>query len=623
MNRKVFTRRVLLTGLFIFGLAFFYIYRFTGILFTEKINLTTEINTKIKRGRITDLNGYVLAMSVESQSLFANPQEIENPADVSKKLSRILGYNSEWISQRLNRNKRFVWLKRKMDDADAGNIKSLGIKGLYFKKEFKRIYPQGRTASNIIGFTDIDNNGLEGIEFQFDKILKGMDGRISLFQNLPGIDERTIIEGKNITLTIDRFIQHISEHEIKNAVSASGAKQGVITVLEVKTGRILAIAKYPDFDPNYYNKFSDEARGNFSIVNSFEPGSTFKIIALSAIMEYRPEALNKAYLCDGSIEIGDAVIKCGKAHGNVNIYDIIKHSCNVGIIKAMTDVKKKDFYELIKRFGFGEKTGVELPGEDMGIVRPVDKWSGLSKYSMSIGHEISVTSIQLAAAFCAIGNGGIYLRPRIIEAIERPDGTLDQSFYPASKGIIIKKTDAQRILKMMREVVTGGTGEKADIDYYRAAGKTGTAQKYNRRGGYDPNRFVASFIGLAPIENPDVCILVIIDEPGGEIAGGDVAAPVFASTARRILPYRGVKIKTIPEMNPLKFKSGVKKFDGRRVPDFSGMSVSESLKILISMQETRKISYRFVGSGIVSGQSLMPNSDIADNKEIILYLREK
>jgi hypothetical protein len=217
----------------------------------------------------------------------------------------------------------------------------------------------------------------------------------------------------------------------------------------------------------------------------------------------------------------------------------------------------------------------------------------------------------------------VYLCPRIIESIERPDGSIEQSFYPSSKGSIMKKEDAGRILRMMRQVVVGGTGVKAEIGYYRAAGKTGTAQKFMRRGGYYPDRFVPSFIGLAPVEDPDVCILVVIDEPQGTNSGGEVAAPVFANAAREILPYRGIKIKTVAETDPVKLKLKTRKFDGRSVPDFSGLSVTESLRLFILMQGKYDFSYRFVGHGAVYDQSLLPGTDLAGNKEIILYLRER
>ncbi len=604
------------------SIACFFIYRFINLQFSDRIKLTPDKRLEVRRGFIKDKNGYILAISIESESLFANPEVIKNPIDVANRLSPIIGISKNFILRRIIKEKRFVWLKRKMDDEETERVKSLKIKGLHFKKEFKRLYPHDRLASNIIGFVAIDNNGLDGIEYRFDNLLSGRDRR-SILQRVIDIRERDLVEGKSLSLTIDRFIQNVSEKEIARGVREFNAERGVIAILEVNTGRVLAIAKYPNFNPNYYYKYSDEVRGNFTVVNSFEPGSTFKIIALAAIMEHFPGALKKKFLCEGRVEIGDASIKCGRSHGKVNINDIIKHSCNVGIIKAMKEVSKKDFYNVIKKFGFGDRVGIELPGESRGIVRSTTSWSGLSKYSISIGQEISVNSLQLIAAFGAIGNYGVYLNPKIIESIGKNDGSVVQGFFPSSKGRILSENNAKKIIKIMREVVVGGTGEKADFEYYKAVGKTGTAQKSMRRGGYSPDRFVASFIGLAPMERPDICILVVIDEPMGTNSGGEVAAPVFARAAKRILLYRGVKVKRIAAKDPLKIKSKKKKFDGSTMPNFNGLTASESIKLLLKMQKGYSFKYYFIGSGKVYKQSPVPGTKISGKKEIILFLRER
>ncbi len=622
MNRKVFKRRVIITGFLMMSLACFFVYKFIDLLVTDKINLLNEKKSEIRRGYIKDRHGYILAVSIENESLFANPEEIQDPIAVAKILSPVIDKSRGYILKRLNRKKRFIWLKRKLDASEIDKVKSLRINGLYFKKEFKRYYPHGRTASNIIGFVDVDNNGLDGIEYKYDKILSGLDKR-SFFQSIDKPEKGEIIEGKNIVLTVDKYIQHICEKEIKKGVIKQDAKQGVVTVLEVSTGRVLAIAKYPDFDPNYYNKYSDEARSNFSVVNGFEPGSTFKVIALAAIMEYAPDALKIRYRCEGKIEIGDATIKCGKKHGVININEIIKHSCNVGIIKAIREVDREDFHDFINKFGFGEKLGVDLPGEYSGILWPIDKWSGLSKYSISIGQEISVTSLQLTAAFASIGNFGIYLNPRIIESIERPDGSLEQSFYPVTKGRIISIKNSKRILKIMRNVVLDGTGQKAGLLYYKAVGKTGTGQKSMKRGGYYKNRFVSSFIGLAPMKKPDLCILVIIDEPENKSAGGDVAAPVFAKIADRVLLYRGIKLKEIPPIDPVKIKLSKRNFNGKTMPNFSGLTISGSLELLHEIQKKHNIRYSFQGNGKVYRQSLIPGTKLSNKTELTLFLKER
>ena len=267
-----------------------------------------------------------------------------------------------------------------------------------------------------------------------------------------------------------------------------------------------------------------------------------KIIALSSLLENKPEALKKEYFCEGFVDINDVRINCLHKHGKVNMDQIIAQSCNAGMIQSVKNLEKKDLYKTLRKFGFGAQTGIELPGEAEGILRPVAQWSGLSKYSMSIGHELSVTSIQLAAAFNAIANGGVYVTPSLIEKIEKPDGTLVQSFYPRTKGRIIKQEDASTLMKMMRDVVSSGTGKRADSVYYQIAGKTGTSQKFSSAAGGYSDRNVSSFVGIAPYQNPKICMVVVIDDPEDRFTGGASAAPVLMQYNRpytSVFRYRG------------------------------------------------------------------------------------
>lgn len=604
-----------MTGLLLLSIACFFIFKLISLHFSDKIQISSEEEIETRRGFIKDRDGYILAISIEKYSLFANPEEIDNPEEAAKSLSPAIGLSQKFILDRINRNKRFVWLKRKINDETVEKVKRLGIKGLHFKKEYHRVYPHDRLASNILGFVDIDNNGLEGIEHRYNKILSGK--KKTIFSREIASENRS-----SITLTIDRFIQYICEQEIEHGVKEFDAERGVAVVLEINTGKILSIARYPDYDPNYYWDFTDEERSNFSVVNFFEPGSTLKVIALAALMEYVPSVNKKSYYCGGSIKIADTEIKCGKKHGYVSISEIIKYSCNVGIIEAMKEIDKNAFYKVLKKFGFGEKTGIELPGESAGILRPVNTWSGLSKYSISIGQEIAVTSLQLVSAFGALANGGVYMIPTIIESIENSDGTVVQKFFPRTRGKIVSSNISADILKIMSRVVTGGTGEKAGLEYYNAGGKTGTGQKFMRRGGYYTGKDIASFIGIAPIERPDICILVVIDEPKGITAGGDIAAPVFARIAHRALPYRGVKVRRITAADPVKIKSREREFNGY-IPDFHGLLMSDSLRLLLKIQKSNNVKYYFIGSGRVYKQSPAPGKGISADTQIVLYLREE
>ena len=608
MNQKVFKRRVYITGLLILALSILFIINLFTLHFSNKIIVPDENIREVHRGYIKDSNGFILAISIELNSLFANPEEIDDPNNISKKLSPIIGLSQKYILKKLMKKKRFIWIKRKLDDSIADKVKSLKIKGLYFKKEYRRVYPHGTLASNIVGFVGIDNSGLGGIEYKYNSLLSGLDD---------GVSRGSMIFGKNIVLTIDRYIQHISEKEIENTVRNNQAKQGVVLVLEVKTGRILALAKYPNFNPNYYYRYSQFARRNYSIIDSFEPGSTFKVLSLASMLEFNLPVLSSSYTCDGKIDIADVTINCTHVHGTIKMDDVIRHSCNVGVIKAMKGLGKKKLYHILRRFQFGKKTGIVLAGETAGIFREPGKWSGLSKYSIAIGHEISVTSLQLAAAYGAIGNGGVYVLPSIIESIEDHDGSIVKKFKPKIKGRVIKKYTAHVLKKMMRGVVESGTGILAEPVYCKAAGKTGTSNKYIRKKGYS-DRVVSSFIGLAPFKRPEICVLVIVDEPINMLSGGKVAAPVFSKIVDRVLVKKGIINKRIRAESPVPVRIRKVKFTGKKMPDFTGKRLPESVKLLLGIKRKYMIQYSIAGSGKVVRQNPAPGTKLKNNDKIIL-----
>jgi cell division protein FtsI (penicillin-binding protein 3) len=621
MDEKIFKRRVITTGFIVMIIACFFIFRAAELHFSGNIKVSEKKTYESRRGYIKDRNGNILAVSIEKNSLYINPGEIQDPQKFAQILSPAIGLSEKHILSRIKPGKRFVWLKRKLEDEEFVKINNLYLRGVHFTKEYARVYPYDRLVGNILGFVNVDNIGIEGIEYKFNDILLEEENKSIFSLGKNGVQDSDLTRSADITLTIDKYIQYVSEKEIKEAVVSSRAIQGSAVVLEVKTGKILAAAKYPDFDPNYYFKFPSEARSNYAISNAFEPGSTLKIMALAAILEKNPKAIQREYVCDGNIVIGDTTIKCTKVHGRLNIADIIKYSCNVGIIQAMKNVSKDDYYSILSKFGFGEKTGVEVPGEAAGILRPVKDWSGLSKYSISIGQEISVTTVQLAAAFSAIANGGVYLSPTIIEKIEKGDSTPEYKYEIRPKSRIVSAENAKIILRMMREVVKGGTGELAGIEYYEAAGKTGTAQKFFKREGY-AEKYIASFIGLLPFNDPDICILVILDEPKTTISGGEVAAPAFARIAKKVLVYRGERIKKTEANDPYSGKIRDVKFDGITMPDFRGLFMSESINLLIKMQNRNNIKYNFTGKGRVFKQSPAAGTKLNPGQQIIIYLTE-
>ena len=484
-----------------------------------------------------------------------------------------------------------------------------------YKKEYLRAYPHGRLASNIVGFAGMDNNGLEGIEYKFDGRLSGItDGGAAASDDT--------VKGYSINLTIDGLIQSVAEHEIEEGSRRYSAIRGAAVVYEIKTGRILALAKYPAFNPNEYWKYSPEERRNFTVVDSFEPGSTLKIIAAAALLQNNPDVLRESFTCRGSIDIADTTVKCTGVHGALGLDGIIKHSCNAGIIQAMKREKKDSYYATLRRFGFGQITEVEIPGESEGLLRPINEWSGLSKYSMSLGQEISVTSLQLIAAFGAIANRGVYMTPSIIESIERQDGSRLQEFYPRSKGRIIREDIALRLMHMLRGVVEGGTGERASIARYDVAGKTGTAQKSMNKGGYYPDKVMASYRRRA------------VPRPGNMHPGGDrrtrntcirrdAAAPVFAKIAGRVLPYLGIKTSHIAARQPLRSRIPAPPADYTRMPDFRGRSLSEAMMMLTRLQKKANIAYTLSGKGTVFRQMPGPGEALRNPQAITLFLREQ
>jgi len=615
LNQEVFKKRIYATALLFIIIVLLFIIKIFNLHFSEKIILSQKEPKDNGRGFILDKNGYHLAMSIEYNSVFANPAEVEKTDSNIFNLSSVLGIPVSEIKDKLTSNKKFVWLLRKCDEETIKKVQSLKIKGIYLRKEYRRVYPYNDLASNIIGFVGVDNNGLEGIEYNFDKILSGKDEIVNDETDYPAY------QPKDITLTIDRFIQHVAEEELSKTIKSTNARQGAVIIMEVKTGRILAFAKKPSFNPNNLTLISREQLNNFSFVDAFEPGSTFKVMALIALMENNPEALQKGYFCDGYVDINDVYINCLHKHGNVTIRDIIAYSCNAGMIQAVQPLHKTAFYEMLKKFGFGEKTGIEIPGEATGILRPVKQWSGLSKYSLSIGHEISVNSIQLTAACNAIANDGVYMSPSIIEKISKKDGSPTRSFFPTSKGRVINISVAKAALASMRDVVVRGTGKRADSAFYQIAGKTGTAQKFSSDTGAYSNRNISSFIGIAPYDNPVITMLVVFDDPGDKKTGGVIAAPVFMNIVERTLPYLGLGGKDISNLRVKKTSQGMQRMDYTTMPDLSGMTISEASIVLQDLTLHYDIKYYVKGYGRVAAQKPSAGTKLNKNDSVFIILK--
>jgi cell division protein FtsI (penicillin-binding protein 3) len=588
--------------------------RTVALHFSDKITLNYSSKQQtVRRGYINGSNGELLAVSIEQSSLFANPRHITQPRKTAQLLSEILQMDEDEIYTRLILNRQFIWIKRKLPDLTVSKIRSLKIDGLYFKKEFKRVYPHDTLASHILGFTDIDNNGLAGIEYKYDSYLKGEE-------DVKNVDSDNLVFGYNVKLTIDKYIQYVAEKYLFEAAEKHSADKGAVIVQDVTNGRILAAAVYPAYNPNYYYRYSPNERALYSIVEPFEPGSTMKIFAAAAWLRSSAKDFNRTYNGNGEITLYDTTIHSTKVHGWITLPDAIRVSCNVSVIRAMMDVPQSTLYETLERYGFGKRSCPDFPGEAAGILREVKQWSGLSKYSISIGHELSVNSLQLTAAYSAIANGGIYIEPSIIESIEMNDGHKIQEFYPRSRGQIISRENSEHLRKMLRSVVVSGTGSNAETVYYKTAGKTGTAQKASPTGGYDEERYTASFVGFAPFEKPKISISFIIDEPQGVTSGGDVAAPYFAAIVRDVLPYLGVGA-SFSDSETIKTASGSGlEFDGKTMPNVIGKQPADIAPLLTSIQNSINAQVNITGDGWIATQNPSPGTILKPGAIITLTL---
>ena len=505
---------------------------------------TVSLELEPNRGTIFDSSMRVLAVNLNRDSIFANPREVKNKDKVSKALSRILGLNEKFIFDRLSREKSFVWLKRKVTPEEAFKVKSLKFTGIETIKESKRFYPNKSLACHILGTVDVDNAGLEGVELMYNKYLKGESGWLISTKDarkkvLESYQNELIPpkDGLNMILTIDEVIQNIAERELLKAYEKYNAKGASIIVMDPKTGDILALANFPNFDLNDLAKRSTESGRDRALSDFFEPGSVFKIITASALLQENAVNLTDTFFCEnGEWHIGRRTLHDHSPYGTLTFRDVIEKSSNIGTVKAASRLGPNRMYNYMKLFGFYNKTGINLPGEVVGMNRPVSKWSGVSMYAIPMGQEVTTTAIQLACAISAIADNGYVVRPRIIKEIVNKNGEVIKDFPPEVMNKAISPMTACRMRNLLMGVVERGTGKKAKPSDYTAGGKTGTAQKIEN-GTYSHGKFVASFIGFAPAEKPVLSVVVCVDEPHPAYYGGDVAAPVFKNVVDESLKY--------------------------------------------------------------------------------------
>ena len=501
-----------------------------------------------KRGSIYDRNMHPLAMSIPVDSAFAVPSELADEQLAARLLSGVLGIPHDVLEGRLASSRSFVWIARKLPPNKAEAVAALNLKGVYFQKENQRFYPKRDLASHVLGFVDLDEKGLGGIEYELDnqirskseKIVVMADARQRWFDGGEAQRER----GANVVLTLDERIQYIAERELGAAIAKTHAIAGSVMVVNPNSGEILALANWPKFNPNSASEAPAETRMNRAVTALYEPGSTFKLITLAAAFDQGITRPAEVFDCEnGAVYVAGHRIRDHKPFGLLSVSDILAQSSDVGAIKIALRLGAPKFYDYIRAFGFGQLTGVDLPGESKGLLRRLENWSAVSIGSISMGQEVGVTPIQLVSAVSAIANGGMLYRPHVVAQLRRGDRILpmEGALTPAEPRRVIRPETAATLRRLMEGVILTGTGKLARLDGWTAAGKTGSAQKIDpATGRYSRTQLIASFTGFAPISNPAVTILVSLDSPVGLHEGGMVAAPVFKRIAEQVLPYLDV-----------------------------------------------------------------------------------
>jgi cell division protein FtsI (penicillin-binding protein 3) len=501
------------------------------------------------RGNIYDRRGNELAMTVSVDSVFAVPSEVPDIHSAAQVLGRVLKADSSEIESRMKASRAFAWVARKIDNATNARIRALNLKGIYFQKESKRFYPKGELAAQVLGYVGLDDEGLGGVEREFQSKLTGKPGKMLITMDNRrkwlGRVEKQPDPGENVVLTIDEKIQYIVERELARAIDETHAEAGTVIVQNPHTGEVLALANWPTFNPNIFNKVNPQALKNRSVSDIYEPGSTFKLVTLAAALEEKITNPDEVVDCQmGSIVVNGLRIHDHHPYAGLTVTQILEHSSDVGAIKIALRLGEERFDRYIRAFGFGTQTRIELPGETRGITKPVSRWSKVSIGAISMGQEIGVSPVQLASMVSTIANDGLYVPPRIVAGTTAPRSTPQLiAFHPALGRRVISSLTAAEMKHMMEGVVLRGTGKKAILDGYSSAGKTGTAQKIDASGRYSHSKHIASFAGFAPVNDPAVTVLVVLDSPAGGYprdGGGEAAAPVFARIAQQVLAYMNV-----------------------------------------------------------------------------------
>ncbi|MGV8081688.1 MAG: penicillin-binding protein [Syntrophales bacterium] len=599
-----------------------------------------------ERGIIFDRNGEKLAASVQVDSVCAEPSRIADPDAAARRLAPILKMDPEVIRRKIARRKHFAWIARRIPDSQADALEKLKIEGIYTVKESRRIYPNGELAAAVVGYVGIDADGLEGLEMRYNDDLKGTPEKLAWFRDAKGKKIFARVEGAeaaktednyNLVLTIDSRIQYLVETKLREAVQAKGARGGFAMVMDPKTGEILAMANEPGFDPNKPKDTADKGR-NRAITDVFDPGSTFKPFLAAAALEEKVVSESTRLNCEnGAYKVNDRVFHEAnrKKYGALTFGEVIKYSSNIGCVKTAERLGKDKFYNYITRFGFGARTGVDLPGESRGLLRPVRSWTRVDMSTVAFGQGISVTALQLITALSAIANDGVLMKPLIVRAVVDKQGKIIRGNTPTTVRRVISPETAKRLSRIMTSVVQDedGTGKKARIANINVAGKTGTSQKFDpARRAYSSERVRTSFMGFFPAENPQITMMVVLDEPKIDKWGGVASAPVFSGIGEQILnciktdlrertpapppreqelltPDKGVKLVSAPAL----LLNGTRPDDEVNealMPDFRGMTMREALK----RAREKGIELNMSGNGWAVSQAPLPGTALKERR---------
>jgi cell division protein FtsI (penicillin-binding protein 3) len=589
-----------------------------------------------QRGTIYDRNGAELAVSLDVDSVFAEPRKIKDRAAASKALAKALELPAKAVQAKLKGNQNFAWLKRQVSPQQSEAAIDLNIEGIHRIKEHRRFYPNSGVAAHLLGFTGLDPKGLEGLELKYDQTLLGSGGflvteRDALGRGIgSGVPEvQGASSGHNLYLTLDKNLQYIVERELAAGVEQANGRAGTVVMLEPSTGKVLAMASFPTYNPNSFAQHKPAQWRNRTICDAFEPGSTFKIFLMAAALNEAVINTTQKIDCEnGKFRVGGKTIHDHKPYQRLTPLEIIKYSSNIGSAKIAKILERKSFFDYIRKFGFGELTGIDLPGEQVGMVHRPDRWFEVDLAAISFGQGLTVTPLQLAAATAAIANGGVLMEPYVVEKVVDQQGQIRESRQPKVIRRVIARDVAKVVSDMMESATAdGGTSVNARVPGFRVAGKTGTAQKVDPvTGGYSADKRLASFVGFVPAEAPRLVILVTIDEPKTQVYGGLVAAPVFSRIAAQSLQYLKAAptqpilpqeelptldqlFAELPERQPtlaqVAWTGGGK--SGPEMPDFRGLSYRQVLKVM----NDKNLNLSFRGSGQVVEQSPPPGVGIS------------